>query len=120
MVPERRARGASISGSTRGRSSRGHRGRGARAPRATRCRRGRGGSSGSIFAAAMSEGSLCYDFVLRILSRIASQIFLPSSFVVVVSGLVLDGLWLQLQGCSRRPLWVKLQVENSLLVFLDT
>src|SRR4051812_30636798 len=38
---------------------------------------------------------------------------------MVFSRLGLDGLWLQLQGYSRSPLWVKLRIESCCLVWLD-
>ena len=108
MATKRRARGAS-SAASRGVAGRGRRGRGACTPRASRCHRGCGGSSGSVAAADdVVEGVYGYDFILRVLSRIARRIPLPFSFASVVSELGLDGLWLRLQGCSRSPLWVEL------------
>ena len=117
MAPRRHARVASGAAS-RGVAGRGRRGHGARAPRG---RRGRGGSAvGTAAADALEGGSRDYDFLLRILSHVAGRIPLPFSFASVVSELGLSGLWLRLQGCSRSPLWVELQVESSFLVFLGS
>jgi len=119
MASRRRARGVSGAAS-RGMTGRGRRGRGARVPRGTHRRRGRGGSAVGTSAAASEEGVCDYDFLLRILSRVAGRVPLPYSFAPVVSELGLSGLWLRLQGCSRSPLWVELQAESSFLVFLSS
>ena len=70
-------------------------------------------------AAAIREGFVACDFTLEILSSIASRIFLPCSFAMIISELGLSGLWLQLLGCSRLRFWVKLQVDSCCLVWLD-
>ena len=103
MAPKLRARG---------RSSRSHRGYGARVS----CfRQGRGGLLVGA-AAAVGEGFLGCDFTLEVLSPIASRIFLPCSFAMVISELALCGLWLQPWGCPQLRFWVKLQVDSCCLV----
>src|SRR4051794_38775434 len=97
----------------RGRSSRGRRGH---SIRVSFCRRSRGGFLVAT-TAAIGEGFLGCDFTLEVLSPIASRIFLPCSFAMVISELILSGLWLRLLGCSRLHFWVKLQVDSCFLVW---
>src|SRR3954469_10931266 len=98
----------------RDRSSHGHRGHGSRA---YCCRQGRGGLRVGA-SAAVGEGFLGCDFTLEVLSPIASRIFLPCSFAIVISELGLHGLWLPLLGCSELRFMVKLQVDSCCLVWL--
>src|SRR4051812_14322646 len=99
----------------RGRSCHGHQGHDARA---SGCRRGRKRLL-VLPAAAIKEAFVAYNFSLEILSPIASRIFLPCSFAMIISELELSGLWLQLLGCSRLRFWVKLQVDSCFLVWID-
>src|SRR4051812_41407104 len=69
--------------------------------------------------AATRESFVPCDFTLEIPSPIASQIFLPYSFAMLVAELGLRGLWLQLLGCSLLRFFVKLQVDSCCLVWLD-
>ena len=94
---------------------RGRRGRGGRAPRSSRSGR-RGAASGPSFS-SVEEGFWRYDFLLRVLSRTATRIPLPSSFSAIVSELNLSGLLLQLQGCFQSPSWVELEVDISCFFF---
>src|SRR4051812_24498804 len=96
----------------------GRRGRGSRAPRSSRG--GRRGTASAPSSSLVEEGFWRYDFLLRVLSRSAAPIPLPSSFAAIVSKLKLSGLLLRLQGCVRSPTWVELEVESSRLIFLGS
>lgn len=97
-------------------AGRGRCGRGARAPRPSR--RGVGGAAMVPTLAVAEEGIWHYDILLRILSRTTSRIPLPFSFAPIVSELNLRSLWLWIQGCSRSPLWIELEVDSSFMIFL--
>ena len=95
---------------------RARRGRGGRTPRSSR-----GGRHGAALVPSSSSSKeiiWCYDFLLHVRGRGDARILLPSAFAAIVYERGLDGLLLRLQGCSRSPSYVKLEIDSSRLIFL--
>ena len=92
------------------------RGCGGRTPRSSRG--GRRGASSTPSSSSSEEGFWCYDFLLRVRGRNAARILLPPAFDAIVSERSLDGFLLRLQGCTRSPSYVELEIDSSRLIFL--
>src|ERR1041385_1314449 len=108
MAPRR---GAGMTGRGRAR-----RGRGGHTPRSSRD--GLHGAALVPSSSSSEEGVWCYDFLLHVRGRGAARILLPYAFAAIVSVRGLDGLLLRLQGCTRSPSYVKLEIDSSRLIFL--
>src|ERR1041385_1642967 len=89
-----------------------HRGRGGRTPRSSR------GAPSTPSFSSPEEGFWRYDFLLCVRGRNAARILLPPAFSALVSERGLDGLLLRLQGCTRSPSYVELEIDSSRLIFL--
>src|ERR1041385_2839773 len=89
-----------------------HRGRGGRTPRSSR------GAPSTPSFSSPEEGFWRYDFLLCVRGRSAAHILLPPAFSALVSERGLDGLLLLLQGCTRSPSYVELEIDSSRLIFL--
>src|ERR1041385_5393268 len=90
--------------------------RGSRTPRSSRG--GHRGASSTPSSSSSEEGFWRYDFLLLIRGWNAARILLPPAFSALVPERSLDGLLLRLQGCTRSPSYVELEIDNSHLIFL--
>ena len=90
---------------------RARRGRGGRTPRSSRG--GRHGAPSTPSSSSLEEALWRYDFLLRVRGQNDARILLPSAFSALVSERSLDGLMLRLQGCTRSPSYVKLEIDSS-------